>query len=752
MTIEQVIPFNDKLNRTDDKAVESTTAVSAQTGVDQEGVSPGQVDYDPPILICLAILMRQAGRPVSIETIKSGLPMGKTPPNAATCIRAAERLGMHAKIVKRDRIDKISPLTLPCIILLQNNNACILTAIEGEKADVIFPEKGDAADTIPIADLEKSYLKTAIFAQLQGRLDKRASELKLLDTKRWFWGTIFKFLPIYNHVILASIVVNLLAIASPLFVMNVYDRVVPNNALDTLWILAVGVIIAYGFEFILKNLRGYFVDVAGRNADILIASKLMQQVMGMETEYKPDSTGSLANNLREFESLRDFFSSTTLLTIVDMPFLAIFIFIIYLIGGPLCIIPLVAVPVVIAVGLLLQFPFQRFIEDGFKESTQKNALLVEIINGLETVKSSLAEGPMQRRWEKIIGMSAVSSSRSKALAHFSITFAQFATQMVSVGIIIFGVYRIAEGELTMGGLIASNILLGRAMGPLGAVAAVLTRLQQSRMALKSLDLLMKIPNERPEGKSFVRYTDLSADLSFSDVTFQYPNAEILALNNVNLHIGQGEKVAVIGRVGSGKSTIGRLCQGLYHPKQGAAKIGGIDIRQIDVADLRRKIGYVSQDNYLFYGSIKDNITLGMPYADDRAILRAARIAGVNDFLRLHPAGFELQVGERGMNLSGGQRQAVAIARALLQDPDILILDEPTSSMDNSSETQFRQRLQAEIKDKTLILITHRHSMLPLVDRLIVVDNGRIVANGPKNKVLADLRNDRVRSVQNDVNG
>jgi ATP-binding cassette subfamily C protein LapB len=715
-------------------------------------LSPGRIDYDPPLLTCLAVLMRLAGKPVSIQAIKSGLPLGSTPPNAATCIRAAERVGMQAKVVYRDRLAKISALTLPCILLLENNNACVLTALEGDAAQVIFPESGDAGRSVPVAELEKGYLKTAIFARLKGRLDKRASELKLLETKQWFWGTIFRFLPIYTHVVLASVVVNLLAIASSLFTMNVYDRVVPNNAMDTLWILAAGVIIAFVFEFLLRNLRGYFVDVAGRNADVLIAGKLMQQVMGMESEYKPDSTGSLANNLREFESLRDFFSSTTLLTIVDIPFLGIFLFIVYLIGGPLCVLPLLAIPVVVAVGLFLQYPFQRFVEAGFKESAQKNALLVEIISGLETVKSCLAEGAMQHRWEKIIGMSSLSSTRTKALAHFSITFTQFATQVVGIGIVIFGVYRIGEGELTMGGLIACTILAGRAMAPLGAVAALLTRLQQSRMALKSLDLLMKIPNERAEDKVFVRYPDLKPDVTFNQVTYQYPNAEILALNNITLHLRAGEKVAIIGRVGSGKSTIGRLCQGLYHPKQGAAKIGGIDIRQLDPADLRRMIGYVSQDNYLFYGSIKENITLGMPYADDQAILRAAQIAGVADFLRMHPQGFGLQVGERGMNLSGGQRQAVAIARALLQDPEILILDEPTSSMDNASESLFCRRLQEVIKDKTLILITHRHSMLSLVDRLIVLDNGRIVANGPKDKVLADLRNERVRVAQTGTDG
>lgn len=735
---------------------DSETAITAMAQVTDEvgrmGLSPSQIDYDPPLLTCLEILMRLAGKPVSIQAIKSGVPLGKTPPNAATCVRAAEQNGMHAKIVYRDHIEKISPLTLPCILLLENGNACVLTAIDGPNAQVIFGENGDSPTTVAIEMLTKSYLKTAIFARLRGRLDKRASELKLLSTKRWFWGTIFRFLPIYVHVILASVVVNILAIASSLFTMNVYDRVVPNNAVDTLWILAAGVLIAFGFDFLLRNLRGYFVDVAGRNADILIAGKLMQQVMGMESEFKPDSTGSLANNLREFESLRDFFSSTTLLTIVDLPFLFIFVFIVYLIGGPLCIIPLIAVPLIITVGLLLQYPFQRFIEDGFKESTQKNALLVEIISGLETVKSCLAEGVMQHRWEKIIGMSAVSSTRAKALANFSITFTQFTAQAVSIGIVIFGVYRIAQGELTMGGLIACNILVGRAMAPLGAVAALLTRLQQSRMALKSLDLLMKIPNERSEDKTFVRYDNLKPEITFSQVTYQYPRAETLALNNISTHIRAGEKVAIIGRVGSGKSTIGRLCQGLYHPKQGTARIGGIDIRQLDPADLRRMIGYVSQDNYLFYGNIKDNITLGMPYADDQAILRAAHISGVTDFLRLHPAGFGLQVGERGMNLSGGQRQAVAIARALVQDPDILILDEPTSSMDNGSENLFCRRLQAELDGKTLILITHRHSMLVLVDRLIVLDNGRVVADGPKNKVLSDLRSERIRAAQSQMDG
>lgn len=319
--------------------------------------------------------------------------------------------------------------------------------------------------------------------------------------------------------------------------------------------------------------------------------------------------------------------------------------------------------------------------------------------------------------------------------------------MVSVGIIIWGVYLITAGELTMGGLIACNILAGRAMAPLGAVAAMLTRLQYTKMSLKALDLLMRVPNERPLNQEPLRHDQLPGSVDFDAVSFQYPRGEKLALNAINLSIAEGEKVGIIGRVGSGKSTLGRLIIGLYQPQEGAVKVGRIDIRQLDIADLRSKVGYVAQDSYLFYGSIRDNIAMGMPYADDRSILRAATIAGVIDFIGTQPAGFGMQVGERGQNLSGGQRQSVAIARTLLKNPNVLVLDEPTNSMDNATETIFRSRLAAEIKDKTMILITHRHSMLALVDRLIVLDNGRIVADGGKDAVLNALKNDQVQAAK-----
>jgi len=710
-------------------------------------VSPGLVDYEPPVLRCLSLVAGMLGRPVSTVALKAGMPQGRERPSLAVCIRAAEQSGLTVRTFHRPHIKNISSLIMPCILVLQNDQACILVSLNEEQAEVVFPQGGGTSKHLPLERLQEEYSGYVLMVHPEGRLDQRASELRLVDTREWFWGTIFKFFPIYKHVLLATTMVNILALASPLFIMNVYDRVVPNNAFDTLWALALGVFIAYLFDFLLRNLRGYFADVAGKNADVIIASKLMQQMTAMRLDHKPESAGTLANNLREFESLREFFSSTTLMALVDMPFIFLFIALISYIAGPLAYAPLVAVPIVVLVGYLLQIPFQRIIEKSFREGAQKNALLVEAITGMETIKTSMAEGQIQKRWEEVIGMNAKSTSRARALSNFSISFSQWSAQLVSVAIIIGGVYLIAEGELTLGGLIACNILVGRAMAPLGAVAAMLTRLQQSRMALNSLDLLMRQPNERPVGREFIQAQNLAPSISFEDVHFQYPNSQTPALNGVTLEIKAGEKVAILGRTGCGKSTLGRLCMGLYEPQKGSVKLDGIDLRQLHVADLRSYIGYVSQDNYLFYGSIRDNIAFGAPYVDSPAILSAANLAGVTDFVKAHPAGFDWQVGERGMSLSGGQRQAVTIARALLLDPAILVFDEPTSAMDNNAELLLRQRLMRILPDKTLLLFTHRTSLLNLVDRIVVVDSGKIVADGPKADVLKALKDGQVNAAK-----
>ena len=698
--------------------------------------NPSDVDFTPPLIQSLVDLARLHGQSVSARRLTATLPKTSGTIHPSACLRAAREAGLIIQTVYRPSLAKLSHFTLPCILILQEGQSCVLTETTDTTATCIFPELNFQKKNIPIEELEKVYLGYAIFAKPVARLDARASKIKLIEQKQWFWGTLAHFLPIYKHVVGASLLVNLLAICGPLFFMTVYDRVVPNKATTTLWMLASGIILAYIFDFLLRNLRGYFVDVAGRNADVILASQIMKHVLSMRLDVKPDSAGSLANNLREFESLRDFFGSTTLMTLVDLPFLFVFVAIIFFIGGPLGVIPLLAIPIVVGAGIFLQRPLQNVTEKGFKENMQKNALLYEVMGGLEAIKATMAEGRIQHAWENVVGLSASSNAHTKGMANLSMTLTMIVTQLVSISLIIWGVYRINEGLLTMGGLIAANMLSGRAMAPLSQIASMLSRLQQSRMALLSLDQIMSLETEEPENGEYIEFGYLEPTLTLEDVSFKYPNTERHALDRVNLRINPGEKIGIIGRMGSGKTTFGRLCVGFYRPLEGAVKFGGVDIRQMDTVALRSRVGYVAHDNYLFYGTVRENISFGALEADDRMILRAANIAGVTDFVKNHPAGFGMPVGERGMSLSGGQRQSVAIARALLHDPDILILDEPSSNMDNAAEHNLKMRLQNAFgKDKTLILITHRFSMLTLVDRLIIIDDGKILADGPRDQVL-----------------
>jgi ATP-binding cassette subfamily C protein LapB len=415
------------------------------------------------------------------------------------------------------------------------------------------------------------------------------------------------------------------------------------------------------------------------------------------------------------------------------------------IGGPIALVPAVAVPLVIGVGLLLQVPLNRVVRRTFKETAQKHGVLVESINGLETIKSIGAEGRMQRNWEQFVSSTARSGMRARFLSAFGVNFSALAQNLVTVGVVIFGVYRIGDGLLTVGALVACTIITGRAMAPLAQVAGILTRYHQARASYDALNLVMALPIERPPQNRFLHRPELHGEVEFKNVTFSYPGQKFPALDGVSFVIKPGERVGLIGRIGSGKTTIEKLVLGLYEPDEGAVLVDGTDLRQLDPADVRRNIGCVLQDVFLFHGTVRDNITLGAPFADDQAVLRAAQVAGVEDFVSRHPLGFDLNVGERGESLSGGQRQAVAVARALLLEPPILVLDEPTSAMDNGAESRFKQRLGEILAGKTLLLVTHRASVLSLVERLIVLDAGRVVADGPKDEVLKALAAGRIRA-------
>lgn len=563
------------------------------------------------------------------------------------------------------------------------------------------------------------------------------------DPRGWFWGTLWGFWPVYSHVFLASVAINCFALALPLFIMNVYDRVVPNASIENLWVLTGGVVTVFAFEFLLRNLRGFFVDAAGKTADVLITSRLFGQLLATRLDAKPPSAGAMANNLREFEALREFFTSSSLMALVDLPFALLFIFFIWAVAGPLAYLPLLALPVVLLVGCLVQNPLRRVVERTQREANQKHAILVEAIGGIETIKASTAEDHIGKTWEHFVGLTAKSAGRARLLAGIATSFAQLAAQLTTVLVVVAGVYQIAAGSLTTGALVAATLLTGRALAPLGAIASMLVRLQQSRVALKALDKVMKGPSERPTHKTFARRPHLKGALTFQEVAFRYPDQNTLALDGLSIDIAPGEKVGILGRIGSGKSTLARLIMGLYTPTAGQILADTCDLQDIDPTDLRRNIAYVAQDNFLFCGSLRENIAFGSPLADEQSIQRAADIAGVSAFLERQGQGLDLQVGERGMTLSGGQRQAVAIARALLLNPPILLLDEPTSQMDSATEATLKQRLGPSLTGKTLLLITHRASLLALVDRLIVLDRGRVVADGPRDAVLQAIKQGRV---------
>lgn len=710
-------------------------------------IRSGLVDYEDPLLSCLALMTNLLQKPVSRQALKAGLPNADTRFTPDLCLRAAERAGFNARIVKRTDINTISALVLPCIVLLRDSNAAVLLRIDrkSKMVELASAETGGKV-YVSLKDFAQDYIGHAIFVRAKFAFDPRSDYHARHDTQDWFWGTLKRFRPIYMHTVLASLLINLFALVSPLFTMNVYDRVVPNNAVETLAVLALGVFLVYTFDLILKYLRSYFIDVAGKNADIIIASRLLESVLAMRLDKKPESVGMMANNLKEYETVRDFFTSGTLVLLIDLPFALLFIGVIFLISGPLGLIPLIAVPIIIAFGWSLQKPLKKITDMTHAESNQKHAMLVEALSGLETIKTAGAQSRVQGRWEHVVSRTADTATKAKKIGTLASGVTQYIMNLTTVVIVVAGVFMISEKHITMGALIATTMLAGRALAPMASVAGLLLKYQQSRISLESLNKLMATPSERPIDKTFHHVPELQGYIEFQNVSFAYPNQQGKALDNVSFTIRPGERVAILGKIGSGKSTIGRMMLGLYEPTEGTILFDGIDSRQIDPADIRRHIGYVGQDNYLFYGTVRENIAYGSPHVDENAIHVAAHFSGVMDFIRQKPQGMDLQVGERGMGLSGGQRQSVAIARSLVGNPPILMMDEPTSNMDSVSENRFQERLGGYRGLKTLVCVTHRSSMLAIVDRIIVMDNGRIVADGPKDQVLQAIAQGEVKKV------
>ncbi len=714
-----------------------------------------EYDTNDSILDCLAIFCKMNGRPYSKESLIAGLPIeaGRNSPilfskynSKSLFSRAASKAGFKTKVLK-SKLRELNPLLLPAILLLDRNRedneleGCILLGFDDEmnNARVLLPEAPEIENQVPIEELEKIYFGFTILLKKELQFKENESALASVKESHWLWGSVKIVRDVYRDVIIASLLINLFVLSTPLFTMNVYDRVIPNNATDTLWLLAIGVVVIYGIDILLKFLRSYFLETAAKKTDIIASSIIFEKVLDLKMSSVPNSVGSLANILKEFESIRGFLTSSTISLLIDVPFIAIFLIAIYIIGGALVLVPIAIIIIILIYTYYAKLKLANAVKESYDAGSSKNAVLIESLSSIETIKSLGATGYSQWRWEEATSKIADKSINTKMISASITTVTSFLVQLNTVALVIVGTYMITENDLTMGGLIAAIIISSRTIAPMGQVSSLLSTFQHTKTTYEALNDIMNLPVEHPPGKKFVARPEYKGKIEFKNVTFSYPNADKESLSDISFSIEAGEKVAIIGKIGSGKSTIQKLMVSLYHPQEGSILIDNIDIKQLDPTELRKNIAYVSQDALLFDGTVKENIVYRTPHIDDEKIIEAATISGVMNFINKHPKGFDMPVGERGSFLSGGQKQSIAIARSILLPYPIVLFDEPTSSMDTSTENRFINNISKYDQNKTVVLVTHKTSLLKLVDRIIVVEDGKIIVDGKKDEVLRKLQ-------------
>lgn len=699
------------------------------------------------LLESLVLYTKLFHKPYTAESLLSGLPIDvnltsqtlfSKSSSKSLFSRAAARAGLKTTLIERS-VNDILDLQLPVILVLSNDNSCILTAFSQDRtqAKIIFAGDEALEEWVDVEKLEDEYLGFAFLIRKEFKYEKN----NVLDTstqRHWFWSTLGLSKKIYYDCILASILINLFVLATPLFTMNVYDRVIPNNAQETLLVFTIGIIAVFLIDSFLKYLRAYFLELAGKKSDVIMSSIIFERVLDLKMSAHPKSVGSFANNLKSFDTIRGFLTNATLTVLIDFPFAILFLIVIFYLAGVMVLVPIVIIIAIIVYASMLKQPLQESIESTYEASAKKNGILIESLQNIETIKSLGLAGSTQWNWEESTGEIANKSLKSRLLSSSIPNVTGLLVGLNTVFIIVFGVHQIQEFDLTMGGLIATMILSSRAISPMGQIAGLITNYEDAKTSYKMLDDIVNQPLERPFAKEFVKRPALKGNIEFKNVTFKYPESEAFALDNVSFTIKEGEKVAFIGRIGSGKSTIAKLILKLYEPQSGSILIDGIDIDQIDPADLRKNIGYVAQDIHLFRGTIKENILGASKFVDDEQLLEASKISTTDDFVKLHPMGYDMPIGERGYGLSGGQRQSVGLARALMNDADICLFDEPTNAMDQTTEGNVLSNLKPVVSEKTLLLVTQKMSMLGLVERVIVMNQGKKVLDGEKNAVMKQL--------------
>lgn len=686
-----------------------------------------------PALHSLMFLSRFFGRAVEAAQIIGGVPMPEGRLTAAQVHECAANAGLvltAAEVTPK----KLRATMLPAMVMSDDGESLVVVSREGERVECHQPGI-DGTQWIALAALLAEHPGRWYFARPRFHFDRRSLLYHLPQPQRWFWDVFRANRPIYLWALLATAVINLFGAVIPFYTMAVYDRVVPNNALESLQVLTTAAIAVTAFDLIMKLLRGYLVESAARRADVHLSSHIFSHALRLRAASRPASGGVLANLVRDFEVVRDFAAASTVTLLGDLPFMLFFLGVIALVGGWLVVIPLILIPITLAVSWGLRKPIGAALNENMKEGAQRTAHLFEVMNGLDTVKCLGAEAWARRKWEGLTVRISESTLRMREWATGGNTFAATMTGLATVLLVMFGALLIGEGELTLGQLIAVSMLSSRAMAPANQIAGLILRSESVKTALTALDGIMMAPTD--DKHDSLHLPRLQGDIEFRDATFAYPEGAPL-LSAFNLKIKAGERVGFIGRIGSGKSTLLRMLLNLYSPDEGAVLVDGLSVSEMEPQSLRRQIGYVPQDIVLFHGTIRENVLLGSTDVSDEALVEALGAACLGDTLARLPNGLGTEVGERGERLSGGQRQAVAIARALAHRPRMLLLDEPSSMMDPATEAQLIQNLR-KLDDMTLLLVTHRTTMLPLVDRLVVLDNGRVVADGPRDDILRQLR-------------
>ena len=654
---------------------------------------------------------------------------------------AIELAGLDFEELTRKKLP-LSDADYPALITREGGSVAVIHEVKDEQLLVWTPEEGKAdgsgARWLDRSEVQADY--AGVFLAVFGDPDALREQEAPWHAKgrhHWFWGELRKERKAFRPVLIASLLINLLALALPLFSMNVYDRVIPNRAVSTLWVLGIGVLLAFGMEFALRTARTNVIDQIGRRLDIKLSQKIFGRVMGIPLSARQGSTGGLAARVSEYQIVRDFFASTTIVLMVDTVFLVLFVAVIAYIAGWLALVPIVAIILMAIAGWRLQQKVTDAARDAQADHGLQQTLLVESVAGMETLKSMTGERAMMGRWYNLAEIGSHSQTRLKNIQSVAVGMAQSFQQFSNVALIIGGYYLFDAGVITMGAIIAIVMLSSRSLAPAGQIAFLLTRGRQAKESLESIENLFEVPDERRQGASSLPATVRNASLKLEDVSFSYPEAPTAALDRINLSIEPGEKIALIGRVASGKSTLGRLICGLYQPNEGAFLVNGVDSRQFRPQDLRRAFRFVGQDATLFTGSIKDNLALGEPGVSDERLFEALRMSGADEFLARDDSGFDRAVGEQGRRLSGGQRSFLALARAFVSPSELLFMDEPTGAMDAQTEKQFVARVKDSLEPgQTLMVSTHRPALFELVDRIVVLDKGKVVADGSKAEILA----------------